>query len=238
MTFSNIWSVMSETEKIARPAGGEVSAFTLALNYLPIVYLAAGAAAAWNIEGAAEAWSFILIWIYLIPAIVCRITLLFFGYPEGRNIGQETRAYKVWWFLSQWQVVFNRLPWLEELLRLIPGAYALWLNLWGGRISLFAYWGPGSKILDRYLVRVGPGAVIGAGASITGHLGTLNEDGSFAVDIATVTVCEGTIIGAHARIGPGCQISAHEMVPAGRLLPPFTLWQGGRKIKKELVGDQ
>ena len=65
-------------------------------------------------------------------------------------------------------MVFNRLPWLEEILRLMPGLYALWLFLWGGRVSPLVYWAPGSLVIDRPLVIVERGAVIGAGAGLVG----------------------------------------------------------------------
>jgi hypothetical protein len=45
-----------------------------------------------------------------------------FGRPEGQ-LTQDMSAYRVWWVLTQWQILFNRLPWLEELLRLVPGLY-------------------------------------------------------------------------------------------------------------------
>ena len=73
--------------------------------------------------------------------------------------------------------MFNRLPWIEEILRLVPGLYALWIFLWGGRVSPLVYWAPGSLVIDRPLVIVEAGAVIGMGAGLAGHAGTLAPDG-------------------------------------------------------------
>src|SRR5262245_37148763 len=151
-----------------------ITGYTLALNYLPIAQLMLGACVIVSqapSAGAIVAWS--AAWMLLLPPLVCRLTLLLFGMPHGRALTQESRAYKVWWFVQQWQVPFNRLPWIEELMRLVPGLYALWIFLWGGRVSPLVYWAPGALVIDRPLVIVEAGAVIGAGAGLAGHAGTL-----------------------------------------------------------------
>lgn len=214
-------------------AAGKVSGYTLALNYLPIMYVLGGVAATWSVSGTAARWGLALAWIYLVPPVTTRVTLLVFGRPHARAARQHERAYKVWWFLSQLQVVFNRLPALEASLRLVPGLYPAWLNLWGGKVSLLAYWGPGSQILDRYLIEVGRGAVIGSRVIMSGHLGTIAEDGEFVVDIAPVRVGEGVILGAMAALGPGSSVAAAEAVPVGRLLSPFSAWRGGRRVREK-----
>jgi len=213
-----------------RPPVEKVSGFMIAANYLPLVYILAGVAVVaglpWTIGQQVTA---ALVWVYLVPPVVARIVLITLGAPVARDAAPATRAYKVWWLLTQLQMPFNRLPVLEELLRLIPTAYPLWLNLWGARASLFVYWAPGVLITDRYLLDAGHGAVIGTRAIVSGHLATRGPDGGHRLTVARVVVEPGAVIGAHAGIGPGCRIAAGEMVPAGRLLPPFTVWESGRK---------
>ncbi len=220
---------MNDTE--TAPARNKVSGLTLALNWLPFLYIVTGVVIALvtGVQGGLLL-AFTLAWIYLVPPLVCRATLAIAGYPEGRNLDQQASAYKLWWFLAQWQVVLNRVPLLDELLRLVPGLYPLWLRLWGSRVSLFAYWAPGALIVDRYLLQVERGAVIGTGVLLSGHLGVQGEDGTFRVDIAPIEIAAGAIIGAGAKLGPGCRVAGDELVPAGRLLKPFTTWQHGRKL--------
>jgi hypothetical protein len=211
-------------------SAARVRPFTLALNYLPLVQLLAGAAFVVSVSGSRRSlllWS--LAWLFLLPPLVCRLTLAVFGRPQGRGLTQDTRAYKVWWFTHQWQVVFNRLPWLEELLRLVPGLYALWIRLWGGKVSPWAYWGPGSIVADRHLVIVEAGAVIGAGAGLTGHIANLAPDGTFTVDIAPPRVGQGAIMGTRSGLGPSAELAPHRVLPAGRLIPPFVRWDGTAK---------
>src|SRR5262245_8451638 len=122
------------TATVHSSAQPRLTFYTLALNYVPLAQLLLGT---FLITGQAEslgqviAWT--LAWIFLLPPLVCRLTLFAFGIPQGRALTQHDRAYKAWWFTYQWQVLFNRLPWLEELLRIVPGLYALWLYCWGGR---------------------------------------------------------------------------------------------------------
>lgn len=211
----------------------QLAFFSLAMNYVPLFYLVSGAVFVWQVETIAARSGVALFWIYLVPPLVGRLTLMIFGYPQGRGVRQNQRAFKVWWFLTQLQAVYNRMPFLEELLRFVPGLYGSWLTLWGSQVSLFAYWSPGSQIVDRYLARVERGAVIGGGASLSSHLSTVAGDGAFVVDIAPITIEEGAVLGARCGIGPGCHIGSQELVTAGRLLPPFTTWRHGRKVKQD-----
>lgn len=213
------------------PAGAAPTRFTIAINYLPLAFIVAGALIAVAVPGAGWRAAFALAWLYLVPPLLTRAVLAVYGRPYGQGLDQHARAYKVWWVLSQFQVIFSRLPWLEELLRFVPGAYAAWLNLWGSRVSPFAYWGPGARVVDRYLVVVERGAVMGTGSGITGHIGTVTADGTYRVDVAPATVAAGAILGANSGIGPGCRVERNELLPAGRLLQPFAVWRGGRKIK-------
>ena len=217
----------------ARP---QITGYTLALNFLPLAQLAVGAAfvvSRATSPTTAILWS--LAWLYLLPPLVCRLTLLVFGMPHGRALTQDTRAYKVWWFTYQWQVVFNRLPWLDEILRLAPGLYALWLFLWGGRVSPLTFWAPGSLAFDRPLVIVEAGAVIGVGAGLVGHAGTIAPDGSYRVDIAAPRVGRGAMMGARSGLAAGAELAAGQMLPAGRMIRPFTRWDG---TKRDIAPDR
>lgn len=209
---------------------GSITGYTLALNYLPLAQLLVGVAVVVSQADSfrsAILWS--VGWFLLLPPLVCRLTLFICGRPQGRALTQAASAYKVWWFIHQWQLVFNRLPWIEEIFRLVPGLYALWIFLWGGRVSPMVYWAPGSLVIDRPLVIVEAGAVIGMGAGLAGHAGGLAADGSYRVDIAPSRVGRGAMMGARSGLGPGAELAAGVLLPAGRMIKPFILWDGGRK---------
>ena len=205
----------------------------IAANYYSLLYLLAGALVV-AIPGLTPGRrvALALVWIYLLPPLLARLILAVGGWPIGRAT-PDTRVYKTWWLLTQVQMIFNRVGLLEELLRLLPGVYSLWLTLWGSRASVLAYWSPGVLVTDRYLVRVSRGAVLGARSLIGGHVVTRNEAGDYELIAAAVTIGEGSIVGTLVAIGPGCVVHARETVPAGRRLPPFTAWKGGRKTALE-----
>jgi hypothetical protein len=217
----------------ALPTGAKPSDYSLALNFLPLLHLLAGAGVLWFVDGALARIGAALAWVYILPPLAGRVAMALFGVPEGENLGQEARAYKVWWFLTQLQVLFNRFGFLEELLRLAPGLYALWLNAWGARVSPVVYWGPGAVVVDRQAVRVARGVVIGTRAVLAGHLAVKDSSGAFRVTLAPVEIGEGALIGAYAGIGPGCRVAAGEEVPAAAFLRPFTQWTGGRRVKAD-----
>ncbi|MCK7481149.1 MAG: hypothetical protein M0C28_31060 [Candidatus Moduliflexus flocculans] len=93
---------MTDAPWLERPDG-----FSLALNYVPLLHLAAGIALAVAVFSATTTrLACLALWIYVLPPVVSRLTLAAFGRPAGRAT-LDTRNYRVWWFLTQWQMVFN-----------------------------------------------------------------------------------------------------------------------------------
>lgn len=198
------------------------------INYYPALYVVTGTAIPVLYDLDVESTLlFLLVWIYLLPPLLCRALILVFGRPSG-TVGPNSTTFIYWWFLTQLQIPFVRFAVLEELLRIFPGVYNLWLNLWGGRINLFAYWSPAVTVTDRYLMSIGRGAVLGGGCRIGAHIIEHRPDGTQRLTLARVSIGEHSVIGVHAAIGPGCHVHAHETVPAGRILRPFYTWKDGR----------
>src|SRR5262245_24363151 len=84
-----------------------------------------------------------LLWLapvvfYVVPPLFARAAFAWRPLEDGAY-GLESRQFLQWWFCSQWQIVFNRLPALEEVLRLVPGLYSAWLRLWGARVGSLVY---------------------------------------------------------------------------------------------------
>lgn len=209
------------TDKTALEKPG---AFSLVLNFLPLAHLISGVIVTFaGFDTAGQRLACLLAWVYLLPPLVARLTLAAFGAPGG-HLTQNSRGYHVWWFLTQWQMLFNRLPWLEELLRLVPGLYALWIGLWGGRLSPLAYVGPGVVITDRYLIHVEKGAVLGLKSTLAGHMVIRDAQGRYLVVLAAPTVEAEAIVGGYAGLGPGATLRAGQLLPTGRRIAPFDAW--------------
>ena len=199
-------------------------AFSLWMNLVPFAHVAAGAGLVLTCShGPWQAFWLALAWIYLVPPILGRLILAIFGRPEG-SFTQEQSGYRVWWALTQLQILFNRLPFLEELLRLIPALYPLWIGLWGGRLSPLAYVAPGVVITDRYLVRVERRAVLGFRSTLAGHMALRNEAGRWLAVIAAPIVRESAIVGGDAGLGPGATLLKGALLPSGRRVGPFDQW--------------
>ena len=182
----------------------------------PPLWLALGA---WL--GAVTGW-WAVPWFLILPPLLVRSLAPWA--PAGRHAVGSWPAW-CWWCQYQVQLPFNRLPWCEELLRLLPGASSLWLALWGGRLSPLAHWGPGARATDRQWVRVQAGAVLGAGALLGTHA-VLHADEGWVVLVGPVTIEAGAVVGARCVLGPGSSVAAGTMLPATRPLPPGQRWNG------------
>ena len=136
------------------------------------------------------------------------------------------RGFLAWWVGAQWQIVFNRLRLLEELLRLLPGAYSTWLRLWGARVGSLVYWSPGSRSWTVRWSTSGDGAVLGLGARLAGHV-LMPVAGGARLLVAPITVGPRALVGAYSVISPGVEIGEGQASPPLRALRPFTRWRTG-----------
>lgn len=206
-----------------------ISRFALLGNFLPMVFIVALVALSLALADSVAARLALFIGLlYLAPPVCARLLTWAFNKPTGRELTQSSRAFKVWWVLLQLQMPFNRLPWLEELLRLIPGLYPLWLNLWGARVHPATFWAPGARIIDRPYVQTGYGSVVGTEALLSGHLARTVSN-RFVVDIAVIVIGAQAVIGARCSIGPGCVVGPHETLAATTRLAPFNRFVDGKR---------
>lgn len=199
----------------------------IAFGYLPLLHVALVVACAWAGPGGplgrAAASAFAL---YLLPPLAARLCAVLLPLPQGR-VDLEHRGFLAWWLSAQWQVVFNRLPMLEEVLRLVPGMYSAWLRLWGARVGSLVYWSPGVAVLDRGLVEVGDRVVFGAGVRISGHV-LLSADGRGSLVVAPIRIGRGAMVGGHSLLTAGVEIAAGASSPAFRLVKVVGALREGR----------
>ncbi len=168
--------------------------------------------------------------LYLVPPLLVRAALAAAPVSPGDHPAGSPPFLR-WWFLSQCQSVFNRLPFLEEALRLIPGLYAAWLRLWGARVGRLVYWAPGMRILDRPFLEVGDRAVFGAGVRVNPHVVVRDAEGRWTLQMGPVRVGADALVGGYALLTAGSRVGDGETLPALQVLPPFSVWEGGRRVK-------
>ena len=206
--------------------------FIIAANYLTPLYLIAGILFLfyWNIS-TVEVIALSLVWVYLLPPIIGRVLLAILGRPDTTCARLGDKQYNVWWLLTQIQMLYNRITLLEEILRLLPGIYPLWLRLWGSKVSLFFFCSPGVVFPDRYMLNIGKGVVIGSRSMISGHLASKSEDGQYQLIVSPVTLEENVLLGADVSLAPGCHIHKNEVIRISKYLPPYTVWKNGMREK-------
>ena len=167
--------------------------------------------------------------LYLLPAVVVRLVTRTAALPAGL-VDLGSPMFLRWWVTAQCQIVLLRLPWLEELLRLVPTVYSAWLRLWGSKIGALVYWSPGVVILDRSLVNLGDRVVFGAGVRLNPHV-IAPIGGRRSLLLAPVTIGSDALVGGYSTLLPGCVIAPGEVTDAFRTVHPFTHVEGGRRSR-------
>jgi len=170
--------------------------------------------------------------LYLLPATVVGVAVRVRPLARGA-VAPGSAAFLWWWFTAQWQVLFARLPCLEELLRVVPGLYSLWLRIWGARVGSLVYWSPGVSITDRSLVRIGDRVVFGLGVRLNPHVMAPGPDGRQRLYLAPIQIGSDALVGGYSLVLAGCQIAGGEATPPLRTLHAFTRFAGGGRLRRE-----
>ena len=171
-------------------------------------------------------------WIFVVPALAARLVLARWSEPT-RDVPFASDAFFKWWAISNLQALFNRLPMLEEVLRLVPGLYSAWLRLWGARIGRTTFWAPGTRVLDRSFLEIGDDVVLGAGARLSSHLIVSHAEGGMRLQVAPIRIGDGAVVGGCSVLGPGSEIAPREATNACQVLPPFSRWENGRRVRAQ-----
>lgn len=168
-----------------------------------------------------------LAFLYILPIIPARLLRESLRKSPPKIPIGATEFLK-WWACFQCQVLFLRFPASEEIIRLIPGCYSLWLRLWGSRIGKFTYWAPRTSILDRGFLDIGDNVVFGAGVKLNPHV---MEKGKLL--LAPVKIGDRSLIGGYSLLTAGTVISPNETVRAFLISPPFSKWKDNKRIREK-----
>ncbi|BAY12278.1 acyl transferase [Calothrix sp. NIES-2098] len=143
----------------------------------------------------------VLFSIYGLPLIVYRWHQWVYPVQEGISylIGKE---YSPWWGSHQIQVIYITIPVLEAILRLIPGAFSLWLRLWGAKVGRNVYWTPGLEIADRGLLEIGDRVVMGHRVAISSHVIKPRKQ-NLMLYVKKVKIGNDVFVGAGSILAPG-----------------------------------
>jgi acetyltransferase-like isoleucine patch superfamily enzyme len=186
-------------------------------SYYPLLLtlaasLALAALAAWP-----SGWTIFLLIavIYLLPPIFLRILLRWSAITIGVS-KIDGRKFSPWLAAHHIQAFYDALPFLEALLRVIPGFYSMWLRLWGSRIGYGVEWSVNVSVLDRHLMDIGNRVVFSRQVELSAHVRRKTEGGSLVL-VRPVHIGGYAFIGAGAQVGPGASI------PSNANVPPLTI---------------
>ena len=207
-------------------------------NFFPLGHCALIAyLAAYLDAGPLGRWTAATVCLFLLPPLLARLVVAVVRMHEGR-IALGTSAFLAWWATAQFQMIFNRLPVLEELLRLVPGLYSNWLRLWGSHIGRLTFWAPGVRVLDRGYLNLGDDVVFGAGVRLNSHVLLKEQSGAWQLVLAPITIGSRAVIGGYALLTAGTDVAVEEVTRAHLLSPPFTKWRDGKRVREDEVSHE
>ena len=204
----------------------------LLLNFFPLAHLVSLVVIGFANLPSWERVAGVVLTLLLLPPLLARVVHALAPLP-GTRISIESGGFLAWWATAQFQIIFNRLPMIEEILRMIPGVYSNWLRLWGSRIGRLTYWSPGMVILDREYLDLDDDVVFGAGVRLNGHVILRNRQGRLELAVAPIKIGAGAAVGGYSLLTAGTEIAPGESTRAHLLSPPFTVWRDGRRFKGE-----
>ncbi len=183
-------------------------------SYFPLLITIAAISALGVFAAWPNGWSGALVAfvIYLLPPMVLRIMLRWAPLKPG-IIAISHRRFCSWLASHHIQAFYDALPYLESLLRVIPGFYSMWLRMWGSRVGYGVEWAVRMDVLDREMMEIGNRVVFAREVELSAHVRQKVETG-LRVLVRPVRVGAYAFIGAGSRMGPGAVVPADANVPA------------------------
>lgn len=158
----------------------------------------------------------ILFAIYLFPIAIFRLQNSIVPLKEDKVVFMGS-GFCPWWGAHQIQQVYSAIPFLEGVLRIIPGVYSFWLRLWGSKIGKQVYWTPRIEIVDRSLLEIGDYVIFGHRAATSSHI-IKQSEGKLILQVGKVRLGKNVLIGAGARLGPGTIVADNISIPINTIL--------------------
>ena len=174
---------------------------------------------------------------YGFPLLVHKIHDYFYPVQEGISYLQG-KEYSPWWGSHQIQSIYITFSGLESALRLIPGAFSLWLRLWGAKVGKNIYWTPTLETADRSLIEIGDNVVFGQSCGIYSHaIKPKKQD--LMLYVKKVKIGNNVFIGGGSYLAPGVIIEDETFLPAqSRLYPNKFIEKDLQQINHQLSNSQ
>ncbi|HYD87844.1 MAG TPA: hypothetical protein VEA80_10240 [Vitreimonas sp.] len=184
-------------------------------SYFPLLMTIVSLAALGVFAQWPSGWSALLLLfiLYLFPPIVLRVMLRWAPLKQGVS-AIDGRKFSPWLASHHIQAFYDALPYLESLLRVIPGFYSMWLRMWGSRVGYGVVWPVRIDVLDRNLMEIGNRVTFDREVELAAHVRQKMEGGAARVLVRTVRIGSYAYLGADVRVGPGASVPHNANVPA------------------------
>ncbi len=183
-------------------------------SYFPLMMTVTSLAALGVFAQWPSLWSaaLLIFVLYLLPPMVQRI--MFRWAPLKHGVACiDGRGFCPWLAAHHIQAFYDALPYLESLLRVIPGFYSMWLRMWGSRVGYGVEWPVRLDILDRHLMDIGNRVVFSRRVELGAHVRKKTDGGRSRALVRTVRIGSYAFLGARVRVGPGASVPSNASVP-------------------------
>jgi len=161
-----------------------------------------------------------LAFIYIVPLLAFKLHQMIFPKLQG-VFNLQSPSYIAWWGTHHIQAFLIAFPYFERALIIIPGAFSAWLRLWGSTIGKNVYWAIDITVLDRSLLVVGDGVIIGYRCGFASHIiKPKKSKNGFLLFVQEIQVGSGSFVGAGTNVGPGVRIEQGTWIEVGSRLYP------------------
>lgn len=169
-----------------------------------------------------------LIVVYLLPPLMWRILSPLIPAKMGASyLGVHTESVNGWFVSYQIQQIYNALPFLEAVLKLIPGFYSAWLRLWGARIGTKINWTSQSKVIDRPFIHIGDRCLVGNEAYLSAHA-IKKKDDRYLLYLKEISIGSDVVLSLQSIVGPGAIIGNRAFIMARAAVHPNTTISEGQ----------
>ncbi len=176
---------------------------------------------------------FFLFSVFFIPVLLYRCHNFFLPLQEGK-FDIIAKKYNPWYGSMQFQLIFSALPFLEGILRIIPGFYSFWLRLWGAKVGKRVYWTPNITINDRTLIEIGNDCVFGHKCEFISHV-ISPRNNTMMLLVKRIKIGDDAFIGAASRFGPGVVIESGCQLPVCTDGQINQVFEKGNFVSREFV---
>jgi acetyltransferase-like isoleucine patch superfamily enzyme len=191
-----------------------MTAWDRLFSYFPLLMTAASFTALGIFAAWPSGWTVILLLfvVYGLPPTVLRV-MFRWSAPKYGISEIDGRTFNSWLAAHHIQAFYDALPYLESLLRVIPGFYSMWLRMWGSHIGYGVEWPVRMDVLDRNLMDIGNRVVFSREVELSAHVRKKTEGGATRVLVRQVRIGSYAFLGPRARIGPGANVPSNASVP-------------------------